>query len=92
VRFAGLFGPFAHVAMGLFGSASMTVTSDTRASCDDNTNAEVVLPAPPFGLTKTIVGIIFSLRLRIANSYLVAIWYQLSSKSIKKASYLVATR
>jgi hypothetical protein len=46
--------------MGLFGSASINVTWADLASCSAKTSAEVLFPAPPLGLTNTMVGILYS--------------------------------
>ena len=60
VRFSGRPGRFAHTETGLFGSASMMVTSTPlRASSVARMTAEVDFPAPPLGLAKTMVGMFF---------------------------------
>src|SRR5471032_3017729 len=58
----------AHVLIGWFGSASITVTSAPWAIWVARTSAEVVLPAPPFGETKTIDGIEASMK-ELAGRY-----------------------
>src|SRR3954453_22625727 len=54
----GLFGRLAHRDTGRLGSASMIVTTPPlAASSVPSRTAAVDLPAPPFGLAKTMVGI-----------------------------------
>src|ERR671918_1160889 len=60
VRVFGTAACLAHLETGLFGSASMMVTAvaPCAASSVARSTAEVDFPTPPFGLAKTIVGII----------------------------------
>src|SRR4051794_25913894 len=54
----GLFGRLAHRDTGRLGSASTMVTPPPlAASSVPSRTAAVDLPAPPFGLAKTMVGI-----------------------------------
>src|SRR5271157_363163 len=57
LKAAGLPGLFAQRDTGLLGSASMIVTpAPFPASSVARMTAEVDFPAPPFGLAKTMVG------------------------------------
>jgi hypothetical protein len=53
----------------------MMVTGADRAICSASMSAEVVFPAPPLGLTKTMVGIVIFGIHQGPDSHLAAISY-----------------